>query len=228
MKALVVGYGKMGREVEAVLLKRGHGVRGRLTRRDRVEDVDPTGIDVAIEFTEPEEAYGLVIGLLAKKVPVVSGTTGWDVVKAIRAADALQVPFLHAPNFSIGVAAMRRAATVLGGVLARFREFEPALVERHHSAKKDAPSGTAKALAAAVEVGRHGMPPVPIVSLRHGGQPGEHLLVFEGPDEAVELVHRARSRGIFAAGAVQAAEWLVTSGATGSVTFDDFFDRRVR
>src|SRR5512140_1278637 len=85
----------------------------------------------------------------------------------------------HAPNFSIGVAALRRAAMVLGGALARFPEFEPAIVERHHSAKRDAPSGTARAIAASVGVGRAAGEEIPIVSLRHGGQPGEHVLVFE-------------------------------------------------
>ena len=123
-------------------------------------------------------------------------------------------------------AALRRAAMVLGGALARFPEFEPAIVERHHSAKKDAPSGTAKAIAESVGVGREPGEEIPIASLRHGGQPGEHVLVFEGPEESIELVHRARSRSVFALGAVRAAEWLVKSGLKGPVTFDDFLDRR--
>ena len=226
MKALIVGPGKMGRAVEAVLLVRGHGVRARVGRKDDLEAVEPDVVDVAFEFTSPDAAPRAVATLLAHRVPVVSGTTGWDVEPARRLASERRVPFLHSPNFSIGVAALRRAAMVLGGALARFPEFEPAIVERHHSAKKDAPSGTAKAIAAAVGVGRTAGEEIPIVSLRHGGQPGEHVLVFEGPDESIELVHRARSRSIFALGAVQAAEWLVKSGLTGPVTFDDFLDRR--
>ena len=226
MKALLVGYGKMGRAIEAVLIQRGHAVRARVEVRDRLEALDPSSVDVAFEFTTPEAAPARVEALLTAGIAVVSGTTGWDVGKAARLADTRQVGFLHAPNFSIGVAAMRRAVTVLGGVLSRFPEFEPGIVERHHAAKKDAPSGTAKALAQAVSVGRHGYGEVPIVSLRQGGQPGEHVLVFEGPDEAIEVVHRARSRTIFALGAVQAGEWLFSSGRRGAVTFDDFFDRR--
>jgi len=228
VKALIVGPGKMGRAIEAVLVQRGHGVRARLGRRDDLEALEPDVVDVAFEFTAPESAPGTVATLLMHRVPVVSGTTGWDVAPARRLAEERKVPFLHAPNFSIGVAALRRAAMVLGGALARFPEFEPAIVERHHSAKRDAPSGTAKAIAASVGVGRTPGEEVPIVSLRHGGQPGEHVLVFEGPDESIELVHRARSRSIFALGAVQAAEWLVKSGLTGPVTFDDFLDRRTR
>lgn len=228
MKALIVGPGKMGRAIEAVLVTRGHGVRARIGRRDDLEALEPEVVDVAFEFTAPESAPKTVAALLVHRVPVVSGTTGWDVAPMKRLAEERQVPFLHAPNFSIGVAALRRAAMVLGGALARVPEFEPAIVERHHSAKRDAPSGTAKAIAEAVGVGRDAGEEVPIVSLRHGGQPGEHVLVFEGPDESIELVHRARSRSVFALGAVRAAEWLIRSGLTGSVTFDDFLDRRTR
>jgi 4-hydroxy-tetrahydrodipicolinate reductase len=228
MKALIVGPGRMGRAIEAVLVQRGHGVRARFGRRDDLEALEPDVVDVAFEFTAAESAPRTVAALLMHRVPVVSGTTGWDVAPARRLAEERGVPFLHSPSFSVGVAALRRAAMVLGGALARFPEFEPAIVERHHSAKRDAPSGTAKAIVEAVRVGRDAGEEIPIVSLRHGGQPGEHLLVFEGPDESVELVHRARSRALFALGAVQAAEWLVRSGLTGPVTFDDFFDRRSR
>ena len=228
MKALIVGPGKMGRAIEAVLLQRGHGVRARYGRRDDLEALEPDVVDVAFEFTAPDSAPRTVVSLLMHRVPVVSGTTGWDAATARRLAEERKVPFLHAPSFSIGVAALRRAAMVLGGALARFPEFEPAIVERHHSAKRDAPSGTARAIAESVGVGRAPGEEIPIVSLRHGGQPGEHVLVFEGPDESIELVHRARSRSIFALGAVQAAEWLVKSGLTGPVTFDDFLDRRTR
>jgi 4-hydroxy-tetrahydrodipicolinate reductase len=156
------------------------------------------------------------------RIPVLSGTTGWDTREADRLAAELSVPFLHSANFSLGVAAMRRAAATLAAALAPFREFHPGLVERHHSAKRDAPSGTAKALAADVShaSGRE----VPIVSLRQGGAPGEHALFFEGESETVELVHRAHSRAIFAQGAVRAAEWMSRSGRSGPLSFDDFFN----
>ncbi len=109
-------------------------------------------------------------------------------------------------------------------MLAAFPEFEPGVFERHHSAKKDAPSGTAKLLASAVEAARPGRAKVPVVALRQGGQPGEHTLFFDGESESLEIAHRARSRAIFAAGAVAAAEWLLASGRTGSVTFEEFLD----
>ena len=231
MKALLVGYGKMGRAIEAVLLQRGHGVVGRFGGREeedflegsRADGVAAAACDVAFEFTGPESAPRLVPLLLSKKIPVLSGTTGWDTAEAVRLATELSVPLLHSANFSVGVAAMRRAAAAVAAALAPFREFHPGIVERHHSAKRDAPSGTAKALAADV-AHASGRRDVPIVSLRQGGVPGEHTLYFEGGDETVELVHRARSRAIFAAGAVRAAEWMLASGRRGPLTFDDFFN----
>lgn len=226
MKALVVGTGKMGLSVEAALAARGHVVAGRLSRGELLSPDLAREAEVAFEFTSPDAAPLRVPELLCAGVPVVSGTTGWNVSPAWELSKRTGVAFLHSPNFSIGVAALRRAAAALSEALADFPEFEPGIVERHHSAKKDAPSGTARLLAAAVAAGRPAGTPLPIVSLRHGGQPGEHTLVFEGPDEAVELVHRARSRGIFASGAVQAAEWLLATFRRGPATFDDFLQRR--
>lgn len=245
MKALIVGYGKMGRAIEAVLIQRGHGVTGRFGGREillegkregsgasppsspskEILDLSSnlTDCDLAFEFTGPESAPRLVSLLLSKKIPVLSGTTGWEVSAAMRIAAELSVPFLHSANFSVGVAAMRRAAAALSASLGPFREFHPGIVERHHSAKRDAPSGTAKAIAADV-AHASGRRDVPIVSLRQGGVPGEHALFFEGEEETLELVHRARSRGIFAQGAVRAAEWMLRSGRRGPMTFDDFFN----
>ena len=231
MRALIVGYGKMGKAIEAVLVARGHTVVGKFGGREegdflegnRAEGVDAARCDVAFEFTAPDAAPRIVPFLLSKKIPVLSGTTGWDIDAATRRAVEEGVPFLHSANFSIGVAAMRRGAAALAAALAPFREFHPGLVERHHSAKRDAPSGTAKALAADV-AHASGRRDVPIVSLRQGGVPGEHTLYFEGEDETVEVVHRARSRAIFAQGAVRAAEWMLKSGRSGPLSFDDFFN----
>jgi 4-hydroxy-tetrahydrodipicolinate reductase len=231
MRALIVGTGKMGKAIEAVLVARGHTVVGRFGGREEGDFLEGNRVpggrfpecDVAFEFTAPEAAPRLVPLLLSRKIPVLSGSTGWNIDAATRQAVEVEVPFLHSANFSIGVAAMRRAAAALAAALAPFREFHPGLVERHHSAKRDAPSGTAKALAADV-AHASGRREVPIVSLRQGGAPGEHTLYFEGEDETVELVHRARSRAIFAQGAVRAAEWMLKSGRRGPLSFDDFFN----
>jgi 4-hydroxy-tetrahydrodipicolinate reductase len=236
MRALLVGYGKMGMAIEAVLVARGHSVTGKFGRREiclegkegksdlwgAASDGAAQAADIAFEFTAPDAAPRAVPLLLSKKIPVLSGTTGWDIAPTVRQAREQEVPFLHSSNFSIGVAALRCAVAAAASALAAFPEFEPGIVERHHSKKKDAPSGTAKVLASTLEEasGRAG---VPIASLRQGGVPGEHLVFFEGDDETLELVHRARSRAIFAQGAVRAADWMLKSGRRGPLTFDDFF-----
>ncbi len=221
MRALIVGYGKMGKAIEMALIHRGHEVAGRLGRK---EISDLPLCDVAFEFTTPASAPVVVPFLLSQKIPVVSGTTGWDTTPAAHLAREQRVPFLHSSNFSLGVAALRRAVAAAAAALAPFPEFEPGIVERHHAAKKDAPSGTARVLALDITREPLSKRSIPVVSLRQGGQPGEHSVYFEGADETVELVHRARSRSIFAQGAVRAAEWMIDSGRSGPVTFDEFFD----
>jgi 4-hydroxy-tetrahydrodipicolinate reductase len=208
----------MGLAIESSLLSRGHEV---VAKGGRTSGGGNGNAEVAFEFTTPEAGEANVRALLEKRCAVVSGTTGWDVVACQKLAAELSVPFLHSSNFSIGVAVLRRVAASAASLLAPFPEFEAGIVERHHSKKKDAPSGTAKTLAAACEAAGKA---APVVSLRQGGQPGEHAVIFDGPDESLELLHRARSRGIFATGAVAAAEWLLASGRRGPVSFDEFLD----
>ncbi|HQR68430.1 MAG TPA: dihydrodipicolinate reductase C-terminal domain-containing protein, partial [Thermoanaerobaculia bacterium] len=155
--------------------------------------------------------------------PMFGARWRWDVSRALDVSRRNGTSFLHSPNFSIGVAVMKRLAARAAALLAPFATFEPGILERHHSAKVDAPSGTAKLLAAAIGTARGGAK-VPVVALRQGGQPGEHAVFFEGEAESLELVHRARSRTIFASGAVAAAEWLLAEGPGGPATFDEFLD----
>jgi 4-hydroxy-tetrahydrodipicolinate reductase len=256
MRALLVGYGKMGKAIEMALMSRGHDVAARFGKENflevnraggddaagsaRAAQSAPPGnspskkifsfssdlpvCDVAFEFTTPTSAPLVVPLLLSQRIPVVCGTTGWDVTSAAHLAREQKIPFLHSSNFSLGVAALRRAVAAAAAALAPFPEFEPGIVERHHAAKKDSPSGTARVLALDISREPLSKRSIPIVSLRQGAQPGEHSVYFEGTDETVELVHRARSRSIFALGAVRAAEWMIVSGRSGPVTFDEFFD----
>lgn len=218
MRALLVGTGRMGRAIETALVARGHAVAGTVSRGGFPPALPE--IDIAFEFTTPAAAPGCVTELLRRGIPTVSGSTGWDEAPARALAGERRVSFLHAANFSIGVAVLRRALVHVARDLAAFPEFEAGLLERHHRAKKDAPSGTAKLLAKALGEERA----VPIVALRQGGQPGEHTVFFEGESETLELVHRARSRALFAEGAVRAGEWLFRERPPGPVSFDDFFD----
>lgn len=223
MKAVIVGYGRMGRAVEEALSERGHSVLARIGRHGSLDGA--RGADIAFEFTHPAAAAGHVAALLRAGIPTVCGTTGWDPAPARDLAQRLAIPLLAAPNFSIGVAVLKALVREAARRLAEFPEFEPGILERHHAKKADVPSGTARMLAETLAPLRPGGTAPPIAALRQGGQPGEHEIFFEGPDECLSLAHRARSRKIFAAGAVRAAEWMVAAGPRGPVTFEQFLER---
>jgi len=224
MRIALVGDGRMGRAVAERARERGHDVTAMLGIDD---NPDGTGIDrarlgepdVAIEFTEPSSAARNVVACARAGIPVVVGTTGWyaelDVVT--REVQAARGTMLWAPNFSIGVAIVTIAMEAAAAAVRRAGGFDAHLVETHHSAKKDQPSGTAAALAdaAGTRLGRT----IPITSVRTGHVPGTHELVFDAPFEQVRLVHEARDRRVFADGAVVAAEWL--RGRRGIYTMRD-------
>ena len=213
-----MGYGKMGRSLRQLAVERGWTVTG-IVERDKGGLSALGGADVAIEFTAPGAAVGNIRTALEAGCPIVVGTTGWydqlpEVEDAVtRAGGAL----LWAPNFSLGAALFRRIVGDAARRLAGFTEMEPHIVETHHSAKRDAPSGTARALVEAgeAELGRT----IPVTSIRVGSVPGTHELLFDGPFEQIRLEHVVRDRRVFAAGALHAAEWLI--GRRGVFTLDD-------
>lgn len=223
MRLLIIGDGKMGRAIEQLARERGHDVVDVL---GAAANAGGGGIadraaacDVAIEFTEPTAARANVAACIAGGLPVVTGTTGWyDALPALELEVTRRGGALFwAPNFSLGVALVVELARRAGEAFARQPQFDAHLVETHHRAKKDAPSGTGAALASATAsaLGRD----VPITSVRVGHVPGTHTLVFDGPFEQVTLTHEARDRRVFADGALRAAEWLV--GRRGVFTMRD-------
>jgi 4-hydroxy-tetrahydrodipicolinate reductase len=177
------------------------------------------GADVAIEFTRPESAPDNLLRLAALRVPTVTGTTGWQarLPEVARAVTAHRTALLHSPNFSVGVQLFLRAARDLARRLAGHPEFEAYVSETHHSAKIDAPSGTAIRLQEMLRAGDDARA-FPITSIRGGHVPGTHEVVYDAPFETIRLEHAARGRLAFAAGALQAAEWL--KGREGVFTFD--------
>ena len=240
----IVGWGRMGHALAAAAEARGHRIALRVDpagtgadARD-IDHADLAGIDVALEFTQAEAAPHTVHRLLEAGRPVVSGTTGWS--HGLEAARALArergVGFLWAPNFSLGVQALFRVVDRAASLYGAIGGFAPYLVEEHHQAKRDAPSGTALRLAQSLvertpgktrwEVAPTGAPvPPEVVSVawvRAGEIPGTHRLGWDGPGETIEIVHRARDRAVFAHGAVRAAEWLV--GQPGPRTLDEMID----
>jgi 4-hydroxy-tetrahydrodipicolinate reductase len=164
--------------------------------------------DVAIDFSHADAIAGICSAALSDRKALVVGTTGHSQEQR-RFIDrtAQSVPIVLASNFSVGVNVLfwltRQAAELLGA------DFTAEIVETHHKMKKDAPSGTAKTLAEILRVTQKIQSEIPIQSIREGNVVGEHTVIFSGPGERLELIHRAASREIFARGALRAANWIV-------------------
>ena len=221
LRLALVGMGKMGRAVAALASERDFTVVATLGRPAQAGAITPAalaGADVAIEFSEPASAADNAMACVAAGCPVVVGTTGWyDRLPEVTAEVARRGgAVVWAPNFSIGVNLFLRlvadaARTMIGA------RFDVHVVETHHAAKKDAPSGTAQALARVLSdgLGRG----VPVTSVRIGHVPGSHDVVFDAPFEQIRLEHAARDRRVFAEGALVAARWVV--GRQGVFTMAD-------
>ncbi|MCX5789635.1 MAG: 4-hydroxy-tetrahydrodipicolinate reductase [Elusimicrobia bacterium] len=160
--------------------------------------------DVWIDFSTAEASARFAKLAAAARKPFVTGTTGRTPAQeaAVRSA-AKRIPVLSSPNFSLGMNVLLHLARIASAALPN---FDPAILDVHHTAKKDAPSGTALRLADAVRAGSSRDPQ--IVSERAGDVVGDHTLLLAGPNERIELIHRAHSRDVFARGALEAALWL--------------------
>jgi 4-hydroxy-tetrahydrodipicolinate reductase len=209
----IVGMGKMGRAIAELAPQRGWEVVATVDGAHASAGITKAMLadaDVAVEFSVPDAAAANIRGIVAAGVPVVVGTTGWygdfDAVKAD--VQAKNGALLTATNFSLGVNIFLQIARTAAKLLASAPGFEAALVETHHSAKKDAPSGTAVTLgqAASEAMGRD----IPITSVRTGSVPGTHEFIFDAPFEQIHIEHIARDRRVFAEGALVAARWLIS------------------
>ena len=223
MRFGIVGAGKMGREIEAMAGGRGHDVVWRLCSKDNAAGAGLTperlaAVDVVFEFTAPGAAVENLLALARAGARVVCGTTGWQrdlprVVEAFRQGGGALV---HATNFSVGVRHFFELARTAARLYAP-SGYAAYIVEEHHAEKKDAPSGTARSIAEIVS--KQMAAPPSIASVRAGSIPGTHRLVFESPQDDIELVHRARGRAGFAKGAVWAAERI--AGRSGVFEFGE-------
>jgi 4-hydroxy-tetrahydrodipicolinate reductase len=225
MRIVIVGNGRMGRAVAALAEQRGHAIHGVFASRENAGGAALTparlaGADVAVEFTRPDAAPANLERLVEAGIPTVTGTTGWsaELPRIARLVEGRRGALLHAANFSIGVHLFLRAARDLARRFAGHPEFDAFILEEHHAAKLDAPSGTARVLQDGL---RQSDParPFPITSVRAGAIPGTHSVSYDGPHETVSLSHVSRSREGFAAGVLAAAEWL--PGHPGVHTFED-------
>ena len=240
MKIALVGHGRMGQEVERLAPTLGAEVVARIDRDDELDAAALRSAEVAIEFTHPGAAADNLIRLAELGIDVACGTTGWhaDEPRVRAAVEAAGTGLIVAPNFSVGVGLFTRIVQQAAALVDALEDWDVALHEAHHRHKADAPSGTARLLAETVlgEVARKQRwslelgsgpiaPEVLQVGVTRAGEiPGTHTVHLEGMHDSIELTHRARDRGGFARGALEAALWL--RGRAGMFSLDDWLDER--
>ena len=232
MNIALIGYGKMGHFIEQVARRRGHEIVCIIDRDNTSDFRSPAfaQADVAIEFSTPATAEANIRAAWLAGIPVVCGTTGWN-VQTLRdelcdeaeCCQASRRALLWSSNFSVGVNIFFALNKRLAGLLADYPDYLPSITETHHIHKLDAPSGTAKTLAEDIERFKWQVSgsklQVPIESIREGEVPGIHTVTWDSPVDTISITHSAKSREGFALGAVLAAEWL--KGKTGWHTMDE-------
>lgn len=236
MKIALIGYGRMGHEIERQALRRGHDIVARIDIENHREIHGEAfrSADVAIEFTSPSTAFDCCMEALEEGVPVVSGSTGWlDRLPEIEAycAGHPGAAMMQSTNFSIGMNIFMRINRALARLTRPFTGYTPRLEETHHIHKLDHPSGTAITLAEGLVAERDDMEgwtltdltdpsghrehiadaaegALPVAAIRRGEVPGIHTIEWESEADVISITHSAKSRAGFALGAVMAAEWL--------------------
>lgn len=223
MKVALIGYGKMGHAIEEIALQRGHEIVLKIgienIQDNTIENISKA--EVAIEFTGPEIAFDNIIRCIDAGVPVVSGSTGWlhRYEEAAQYCKAHNGALLYASNFSVGVNIFFAINKRLAELMAPYKEYDVRMKEIHHTAKKDAPSGTAITLAEGILAGNPAkkkwvndessrQDELVIISERTDPAPGTHIVTYFSDIDDIEIRHTAHNRKGFAMGAVLAAEFL--------------------
>lgn len=238
MHIALIGYGKMGKEIEAIAIRRGHSITCKISSANKF-DMNPQILqwaDVAIEFSRPEAAFENVRACLMSGLPVVSGTTGW--MNKMEEAGKLCIEkngaFLYASNFSIGVNIFFEINKRLAQLMNKYGTYDVSIEETHHTAKLDKPSGTAISIAQdiilylerkkvwSINPGDSNGRSIHIDSKRIDSVPGTHRVHYKSDIDDIEITHTAHSRAGFALGAVLAAEWLI--GKKGNFQMKDVLD----
>jgi len=218
MKIALLGYGRMGKEIEQIALQRGHEI---VIKDSGSETYDITTADVAIDFSIPSAAFNNITNCLNNNTPVVSGTTGWldkydDAVELCKQKNGA---FIYASNFSLGVNIFFELNKQLAKMMNALKDYSVSIEEIHHTKKLDAPSGTAITLAEGIldnsdkktwELdGTASEEIVPITAVRTPDVPGTHTITYNSEIDTIDIKHTAHNRKGFALGSVIAAEWLV-------------------
>ncbi|MFW6352529.1 MAG: 4-hydroxy-tetrahydrodipicolinate reductase [Bacteroidota bacterium] len=233
MNIALLGYGKMGKEIEKIALERGHTIVLKIDV-DNVSDMTSENLqkaDVAIDFSVPSSAYDNIMKCFESNLPIVSGTTGWidrkqEVEKECREKNQT---FFYASNYSLGVNLFFKLNQFLAKIMDPFDQYDVAIEETHHTQKLDAPSGTAITLAEDIldnierkstwELDSEDKSKLNIKAIRKENVPGIHTVTYDSEVDYITMTHSAKSRKGFALGAVLAAEFAKDN--KGILTMDD-------
>lgn len=234
MRIALIGYGKIGKEIEKIALSRGHSINLIIDKNNEsdLNSIEKNTIDVAIEFTSPESAVNNIQKCFELNIPIVSGTTGWtnDLDSIVNYCKSNNKTFFYASNYSLGVNIFFKVNRFLAKIMNDYQAYEPHIEETHHTQKLDAPSGTAITLADGliqsikrktnwVKESASDKNELVIKSYREGQVPGNHKVIYESTFDTIRIEHDAKSRQGFALGAVLAAEFI--AGKTGYFTMND-------
>ncbi|UAM98799.1 4-hydroxy-tetrahydrodipicolinate reductase [Polaribacter litorisediminis] len=218
MKIALLGYGRMGKEIEKIAISRGHEI---VIKKDVDDTIDITLADVAIDFSVPNSAFNNISNCIQHNVPVISGTTGWldRYEDAVALCKEKKGAFIYASNYSVGVNIFFELNKQLAKMMSNLKDYNISMEEIHHVKKLDAPSGTAITLAEGIianssktawELDKISSEEhIPIMAKRIPDVPGTHTVWYNSEVDTIEIKHTAHNRKGFALGAVIAAEWIL-------------------
>ena len=237
----IIGYGKMGKEIETSTIESGHNVKSIIDPKvkktgkyfNKIDEESLKGVDVCIDFTMPKVALDNIKKIAKHKKNIIIGTTGWydQLDEAKKIVENNNIGLLYAPNFSIGVNLFFKIIENASKAFNKFDTYDPFVIELHHNQKLDSPSGTAKKLGEIIikntdrktiaqndKLDRKINPEeLHIASVRTGSIPGTHTVGFDSQADTIELKHTARGRKGFAQGAVVAAKWIQNKKGTYTI-----------
>jgi 4-hydroxy-tetrahydrodipicolinate reductase len=217
MKIALLGYGRMGKEIEKIAISRGHSI---VIKSEGTAQYDISIADVAIDFSIPDSAFKNISNCINNQIPVISGTTGWleRYTDAVAICKEKKGAFIYASNFSLGVNIFFELNNQLAKMMQQLKEYNVSIEEIHHTKKLDAPSGTAITLAEGIiensayiewELDQAATKEsLPIFAKRIPEIPGTHTVSYASEVDEIHINHTAKNRQGFALGAVIAAEWL--------------------
>ncbi len=224
MKLAIVGYGKMGKLIDQLAPEYGFSVAATVDNSQEISSAAVAGVDAAIDFSIASAVLPNARALSGLGINLVIGTTGWldqmDELRSVIAANGTGC--VWGPNFSVGVAIFSRLVSEATRLMVPETDYEAYAYEAHHSAKKDAPSGTMLKLLDDMRRSGYNRP-VDVSSTRAGKIPGTHQIGFDSAADTITLTHTARSREGFARGALKAAQWCV--GKRGFYEFSEILPR---